>query len=858
VIGRTLSHYRITAAIGAGGMGEVYRATDARLGRDVAIKVLPASFSNDAERLRRFEQEARAAGALNHPNVLAIYDIGTHDGAPYLVTELLEGETLRERMQGGPLPVRKALDIAIQAARGVAAAHDKGIIHRDLKPANIFLTHDGRVKILDFGLAKLTQRDASGIGETQMATRTAKDASQTEAGMVLGTVGYMSPEQVRGQPADARSDIFALGTILYEMLSGQRAFAKESSADTMAAILKEEPPELSGEGKKIPSAVERIVRHCLEKNPAERFQSARDLAFDLESLSTASTSTPSAARAAKVSRRGWILPAAAVAAALVCVGAGMWWMGRRGATKALPKITRLTYQRGYPSNARFAKDGHTVVYSAQWENDPLQIYSVRMEFPQSAKVELPSAALLDVSSNGDLELALDPVSHSTYMSGTMAQAQMAGGTPRGQENNVIAADYAPDGTTLSVVRIANRKVQLEYPEGKVIYTTSGYLDYVRVSPSGKEVAFLEHPVNEDDRGWVSVVDASGNHKQLTREYGSVQGLAWSRSGAEIWFTASDQIDRYLYGVNLSGRLREIYAAPQGLRLLDIASDGRVLLSSEQWRAELTGNDPDTGKERRGLEWFDGSGTPDISPDGKAILFHEYGGPAALLYLVVYRKLDGSPPVALGSGARPEFSPGGTTAAALLYSRPPQVALLPIGAGEGRRLPLGDIVNLDRLAWFPDGRHLLLVAAAEGQALRTYRMDLEGGKPQPLGPADFTGFAVAKDGNRIAGRNARGEAVVFDRDTQRVQTIPGIGPQEVFDKWTEDGQALLVSSSSQWEGWMYRVDVGTGKRTLLQQIELSERAGSTVKLDLHYDENSKTYVYAMQRVLGSLYVVQGLE
>jgi Tol biopolymer transport system component len=841
----------------AGGMGEVYRARDARLGRDVAIKVLPASYSTDTERLRRFEQEARAAGALNHPNVLAIHDIGTHDGPPYLVTELLEGETLRERLQSGPLPLRKALDIAIQTARGVAAAHDKGIIHRDLKPANIFLTHDGRVKILDFGLAKLTQRDASGIGETQSVTRPGLDSGQTEAGVVLGTAGYMSPEQVRGKPADARSDIFALGAILYEMLSGQRAFEKDSSADTMAAILKEEPPELSGEGKKIPPAVERIVRHCLEKNPAERFQSARDLAFDLESLSSASTTTASAIPAAKAPGGRWLVPAA-MAAALILVGTGMWMAGRRSSAKAPPKFTRLTYQKGYPSNARFAKDGHTVVYSAQWENDPLQIYSVRMEFPQSAKVELPSAALLDLSSSGDLELALEPVYHSNFLSGTMAQAQMTGGTPRVQEDSVIAADYAPDGKTLAVARMANRKVQLEYPAGKVIYTTSGYLDYVRVAPDGKEVAFLEHPVYEDDRGWVSAVDAAGNHKKLTKEFETVQGLAWSQTGTEIWFTAGEQIDRSLYGVTLSGTLRKIYSAQQSIRLLDIASDGRVLLAGEQSRAELTGSDPATGRERRGLEWFDGSGAADISMDGKAILFMEWGGPAGSLYLVVYRKLDGSAPVALGSGARPKFSPDQTTAAAILYTRPPQVALHPIGAGESRQLPVGDITSLIRLAWFPDGKHLLLQGAPEGQALRTYQMDLEGGKPQPLGPPDFTGVAVAGDGKRIAGRNPSGEAVVLDRETQKVQAIPGIGPQEILNEWTKDGQALLVSSGTPWEAWVYRVEVETGKRTLRKKIELDEKAGSTQNIGLEYHEDSKTYVYETQRILGSVYVVEGLE
>src|SRR5580698_742476 len=290
--GTKLGPYEIVSLVGSGGMGEVYKATDARLGRDVAIKVLPKSITNETERLKRFEQEARAVAALNHPNILTIYEIETHDGNPYLVSELLEGETLQHRLRDGALGVRKALDIAVQAANGVAAAHDKGIIHRDLKPANIFITADGRVKILDFGLAKLTQPETS-PDVTQ--TNAPEAGPVTDEGVVLGTVGYMSPEQVRGKPADARSDIFALGTILYEMLSGKRAFQRDSSADTMAAILKEDPPELAGEGKPIPPAVDRVVRHALEKNPNERFQSARDFAFDLESLSSVSSGSGSAA-----------------------------------------------------------------------------------------------------------------------------------------------------------------------------------------------------------------------------------------------------------------------------------------------------------------------------------------------------------------------------------------------------------------------------------------------------------------------------------------------------------------------------------------------------------------------------------
>src|SRR5262245_29490567 len=279
-------------------MGEVYRAKDPRLGREVAIKVLPASLSKDADRLRRFEQEARAAGILNHPNITAVYDIGSHDDAPYVVTELLEGATLRSRLAGGAIAVRKATDYALQIAHGLAAAHDKGIVHRDLKPENLFVTKEGRVKILDFGLAKLTQTEGGSGPQTNLPTATAG----TEPGVVMGTLGYMSPEQIKGKPADGRSDIFAFGAILYEMLSGKRAFHADSAGETMAAILKEDPPDLSVTNQNISPGLERVVRHCIEKNPERRFQSAHDLAFDLEAVS--GTSGVAVGAAAPVLRSG--------------------------------------------------------------------------------------------------------------------------------------------------------------------------------------------------------------------------------------------------------------------------------------------------------------------------------------------------------------------------------------------------------------------------------------------------------------------------------------------------------------------------------------------------------------------------
>jgi eukaryotic-like serine/threonine-protein kinase len=848
--GSRIGPYEIVGPLGAGGMGEVYRARDARLGRDVAIKVLPAALARDAERLRRFEIEARAVAALNHPNILSIHDIGAHEGTPYLVSECLEGQTLRQELAAGPLPLRRAVEYGTEVAHGLAAAHDKGIVHRDLKPENIFVTRDGRIKILDFGLAKLVKPESSADGATV-------EAEPTSVGAVLGTAGYMSPEQVRGEPADARSDIFALGTILYEMLSGQRAFRRDTSAETMTAILKEDPPDLSELTKPVPPAVERIVRRCLEKKPLQRFQSARDLAFNLEGISgnTGSATTHVAPVAAPKKFSLWI----AAAVVLIAAGVLIWYaVGGKSAAPHL-KFTRLTYQQGYLPNARFAKDGGTVVYGAQWGGDPFAIYTVRTEFPQSTKVDVPSAILFSVAPSGEMEIGVAPVHHTNFLSGTMSQTLMAGGAPREQINDVMAADYAPDGKTLALVRSANQKIQLEYPAGKVIYSTSGYLDYVRISPDGKTVAFAEHPVFDDDRGWVGIIDEQGNHKQLTNEYSTIQGIAWSRNGKEIWHTACvESTDRQLRAVDLSGKQREILAIPAGMRLLDIAQDGRVLITTEDMRSEINGIDPATGKERKGLEWFNGSGVGDLAPDGKAILYEEWGGPAGLLYLVVYRKLDGSAPTALGEGTTPKFSPDGLTAAAPVLSRPPKVALHPIGPGESRRFAVGNIATLRDVEWFPDGKHLVLVGSAEGEPLRTYEMDLDGGKPQPIGPPDFRGVGVAKDGMRIVGTRASGEAVIFDKGSQQLQTISGIERGELIQGWTEDGQALLVTASTPWEGQIYRVEVGSGKRTLLQKVELVDKAGVSLNLRLYYAERSKTYVYETRRILSNLYIVEGLQ
>ena len=361
--GSRLGPYEVLSPLGAGGMGEVYRARDPRLGREVAIKVLPEDSTADPERLRRFELEAKAVGALSHPNLLAVFDTGQHEGAPFVVFELLEGETLRARLGGEALPPPKALDYAIQIARGLAAAHEKGIVHRDLKPDNLFLTRDGRLKILDFGLAKL--RPPLDPGDVSAETRTA--SVHTEAHTILGTVGYMSPEQVRRSPVDHRSDIFSFGSVLYEMLAGSRPFRGETEAETMTAILNQDPPPLAEATGKVPVALERIVRHCLEKRPEDRFQSARDLVFDLEAVAQAGTAGAPGWPPRRGRRMRLAMVAGVAVLGLLAVGGVVrnWfahglWNSRRTAPMSVVPLTSLS---GWEWDPALSPDGSQLAFS---------------------------------------------------------------------------------------------------------------------------------------------------------------------------------------------------------------------------------------------------------------------------------------------------------------------------------------------------------------------------------------------------------------------------------------------------------------------------------------------------------------
>jgi len=444
-------------------------------------------------------------------------------------SELLEGESLRQRLQAGPMPIRKAIDYAVQIARGLAAAHGKGIVHRDLKPENIFLTHDGRAKILDFGLAKLTRP-----GEVTAGADTTTMTGGSEPGFVLGTVSYMSPEQVRGQAAGPASDLFSYGTILYEMLLGKRAFRGKTTADTMSAILKDDPPELAETNRQIPPALERIVRHCLEKNPEERFQSAHDVAFDLESLSAVSGTTgvtpiKSDGGVQLTLRRvviGFVLLTTGIIAG-VFASKKLW-------TPPIPRFQPLTFRRGMISSARFSPDGRSVLYSAAWDGKPMELFTVRPEFPESQSLGLGRAHVLAISKSGEMAILLErrSMAHRQVL-GTLALVPFVGGAPREILDNVTEADWSPDGQQLAVARSLGGRSRIEYPIGRVLYETSGWVSDIRVSPGGNIIAFLDHAISQDDRGSVAIVTSTGTKKTLSREFDTIEGVVWSRHERDL-------------------------------------------------------------------------------------------------------------------------------------------------------------------------------------------------------------------------------------------------------------------------------------------------------------------------------------
>jgi serine/threonine protein kinase len=843
--GQTIKQYEITSHLGSGGMGEVYRARDTRLGREVAIKLLPGAFATDPDRLRRFEQEARAAGMLNHPNVLTIYDIGSHDGAPYIVSELLTGDTLRDRMDRAALPLRRVVDYALQIARGLAAAHEAGIVHRDLKPENIFVTKDGRIKILDFGLAKL-KPVTSNINAT-VSTR----LLGTAPGVVMGTVGYMSPEQVRAEEVDHRSDIFAFGAILYEMLARRRAFEGDSAVEVLNAILKEEPPEFPDPKHEVPSALLRVVRHCLEKGREERFQSMADVAFCIEApAAEVDPRTSAQGDVQQQSRRHW-LTIAIVAFAIALAAAITIWQVRRSETVwenplSNAHIERVTDFQGTENDATISPDGKFIVFLSDREGTfdawVSQVGSgtfvnlTKGRFPELAHEEVRTVGFSADASNVWLRVShkdsTGKDTHDIWLTPTM------GGTARPFIERAVHAAWSPDG---------QRIVYHEFGPGDPIFVAARdgsnpkqiYVDKPGVhchhqvwSPDGRYIYFVRgFPPNELDVWRISA--DGGEPERMTSHNSKVGYPAFLDSRTLIYSaTAEDGSGFWLYAMDVEQRVahRVTFGLDQYVSVsAALGPDGRAnrLVATvanpigELWTVPISGQVADDSEARSFPLPVTRALAPRFGP--KYVVFLSSPGGAQSLW----KTQDGE------TGELWRSNEGGVMAAPSVSSDGQRISFLIRREGRnGLYVMNADGTNLRQLAasldvrdapsWSPDGK-FIAVAADQGDGSRLFKVPVDGGAPVLLVDGLSRMPVWSPDGSLIlyaAPQQGAGYAVKAVTPEPKPHTLPELwilrgGDRYRFLPGSRHIVALLGDYLHQ-NFWM--VELETGQRRQLTNLK----------------------------------------
>ena len=847
--GQLVGHYRVLEKIGAGGMGEVFRARDERLGRDVALKLIRPASSDNPDHLRRFEQEARAAAALNHPNILAIFDVGFDGSIPYIVSELLEGKTLRQRLNEGAIPVRQATAYALQVAQGLIAAHERHIVHRDLKPENIFITHDDRIKILDFGVAKLQVALDQDRAVESMTT-------VTKHGAVIGTVAYMSPEQLRAKPVDHRSDIFSFGAMLYEMLTARRAFRGETEVDTMTAVLREEPPAANLQDAAIPSAYQEIIRHCVEKEPDNRFQSSKDLAFALHSLSGSGPvqSRPYEPRTRKKATIALLLAGVIAFALVVMVAARLLQ-----APPPHPVYTRLTFEDGTIYAARFAPDGQSIVYAASWNDRPIRLFSTVGNSLLSQPLALADSNLLAVSRSNELALVLHGIHNGQIetMNGMLARAPIAGGSPRELLSDVRWADWDNSGK-LAVVHNVDGHSRLEYPIGNVLYESRGWISNLRFSPQGDKIAFMDHPALWDTRGNVSVMDTAGHVRTITHEWNCERGLAWRPDGKEIWFSAVDTGNNLnLIAVDLSGKLRRVLDLPSAINLEDIARDGRVLVSLNSRRLDMGYTTLDQNQDVD-LSYHDDNSVRAISKDGQFVIFEDSSEPAGPGYAVMMRKVDGSLPVRLGEGSSGAISPDGKWVLSISTGNLPQVTLLPIGPGQSRAISVTGLEHVQNgfARFLPDGHSFAINGNGAGQATRCYLVDVATGKAKAASPEGITCGVFSPDGQFMTG-TTNGTTKIYSLRDGTSHRIPNLHPDFTPIEWSNNSSILYGYHFGEFPSKVYQAEITTGKETLLKELRPGVPAGVVLVAPVIATRDGKRFAYSYNQTLSLLYLISGL-
>lgn len=841
-------------------MGEVYRARDARLGRDVAIKILPQHLSSSPQLKERFDREARAISSLNHPRICTLFDVGHQDGTDFLVMELLEGESLADRLRRGPLPLKEISKIGMEICEALDTAHRARIIHRDLKPGNIMLTKSG-AKLMDFGLAKAALAGMAVDGATAPLLSAARTVSGgvsplsplTTAGEVLGTIQYMSPEQLEGKEADARSDIFALGAMLYEMTTGKRPFDGKSQISVASAILEKDPEPISAIQPLTPPALERTVRTCLEKNPDDRFQSARDVRLELKWIADGASHTPPASTAPTPSMISEILPWALAATLALALVALYLFLPAKAANI---RYSTVTFREGKLGAARFSHDGNTVVYSGEWEGGAREIDTFRVGSIEARDLGIPDATVASVSSSD--QLAVLRTCERIFLldcGGTLASVDLSGGSPRELAAHVAYADWSPDGTQLMVSRISPHGTQLEFPLGHIVLQQkTGWFGRARLSPDGSMIAFENHPDLEIDDGDIEVVDLHGNRKTLSKGWLSLEGLAWGPDGKEVWFASDSQTGwaDSIRAVSMSGKVRTLLTSPS-IRLHDVYKDGRALVSREDWGSHIIGFFPGD-KQDHPYSWLDDGEPTAITSDGRRVSFIEEGevwslAGAAQCFI---RETNGSPPVSFGAGIT-YISPDGKSVVVVKQS-PAKLELQSVGAGESRDLSMPGFVQYDHVSWSEDGRYIVYEALTAEHDWNIYVRPVSGGEPRMVQAGGRDGRArLSFDGSVMVFRDSvRGELLINRMDGSPSKQLSGGQAGDYVVRFTNDGKSLLVAEASSHEVVLSLMDVASGSRKEWKHLPNAIDASRVVATgDLKY------YAYSTPRYSSVLDVVSGL-
>lgn len=890
--GSKIGPFEIVAPLGAGGMGEVYRARDTRLGRDVAVKILPEKFDTGPEARARFEREAKAVAALSHPNILALHDFGVENGIAYSVTELLEGGTLRERMAGSPLPLRKALDYAAQIARGLAAAHERGIYHRDLKPDNLFVTNDGLVKILDFGLAKIATPEQSSL------TASPTLEAGTQPGTVLGTLGYMSPEQVRGQPADHRADIFAFGSILHEMLAGRPAFVRATAADTMSAILKEDAAPLaeSNPDSVAPPALQGIIHHCLEKNPAERFQSARDLAFNVEAVSSVSGSgfgqatsgaggfAPAPAEAAAVStRRTWVMLAGGVVAGIAIGALAATAMLQRPAPEP-PTLRYLTYS-GVDTEPAASPDGRLVAYASERDGNG-QIWI--KQYPGGDEAALttgPDDSRPRISPDGSYVLfnRIEGERPSLY------RVPVVGGEPRKVIDDAYDGDWSPDGEQIVFVR-ENREnelgsvdigvIEVSGRESRLLATVENVrLDFPRWSPDGSTIAIAQAG-SENSPNTILLVDVtSGALRHLTPPppAGLLSASAWSGSGEALVYVMADTFitgavgstsGRVIRQEVASGRARNLMWLPSSSDAIDIFAPGAILIGERTLRQNLIEfaldgrSSPATDKR-----WLTHGNSidrqPALSPDGEWAIFSSNRSGNLDLYKV--STSSGSIRRITEDAADdwdPAFTPDGRRIV-WSSSRGGHFEIWICDAdGTGARQLTNDGLDAENPTATPDSEWIIY-NSTNPKAPGIWKIRIDGSDATLIMPGTWSTPEVSPDGAWVAtrtGTQPRALRIARIRDGEMQPfpiALPG-GNQNGRPRWLPDGKAIaFIATNEAGVRGISVQDFSPGRDTTATRRPLIEFDVNTDVESFGIAPDGTHVIFSIPEEINSLMLAEGL-